>query len=60
VGTVEWILSVYVSQVMGDPLEVAQFSKKRASGNNRESNPKTPNNATKNGNNFVTEKLWYI
>jgi hypothetical protein len=45
---------------MDHALKVAQFSKKRASGNNRESDPKTPNNATKNGNDFVTEELWYI
>jgi hypothetical protein len=53
-------MSAYAPQVTDHILKVAQFSKKRASSNNRESNPKTPNNATKNGNNFVTEELWYI
>jgi hypothetical protein len=60
VGTVEWIVSASASQVTDHALKVAQLSKKRASSNNRESNPKTPNNATKNGNNFVTEELWFI
>src|SRR6267154_3323219 len=59
-GTVGWIMSAYTSQGTDHALKVAQFSKKCASGNNSKSNPKTPNNATKDGNNFVTEELWYI
>jgi hypothetical protein len=47
----------YASQVTDHALKVAQFSKKCTGSNNRKSNPKTPNDATKNGDNFVTEKL---
>ena len=54
------VVSAYASQATDHALKVAQFSKKRASSNNRESNPKTPNNATKDGNDFVTKELWYI
>jgi hypothetical protein len=36
-------------------IKVAQFSKKCASCNNGKPNPKTPNDAAKNGNDFVTE-----
>ena len=60
VGTVGWIASAYASQATDHALKVAQLSEKRASSNNRETNTKTPNNATKDGNNFVTEELLYI
>jgi hypothetical protein len=56
VGT-DGLVSAYASQVMDHALKVAQFSKKCAGCYNRKSNPKTPNDATKNGDDFVTEEL---
>lgn len=42
---------------MDDALEVAQLSGKSASCNNCKTYPKTPNDATQNGDDFMTEKL---
>jgi len=42
---------------VNDVLEIANFSKERASSDNAETNPKSPDESTKHSNDFMSEKL---